>query len=154
FSLLAPRPELLVSTPMLVVLSGLPGTGKSALASRLGQRLRLPVLSVDPIESAILRAGIVPRFETGLAAYLVAEALADAQLALGMGAIVDAVNSVEPAKEIWRKLTGRYGVALRVIECKCSDEALHRQRLSSRRREVAPNFPEPTWDDVQRRRLE
>ena len=43
---------------MLIVFSGLPGTGKSELAQRIGRRLRIPVLSVDPIESAILRAGI------------------------------------------------------------------------------------------------
>ena len=58
---------------MLIVLSGLPGTGKSAVADGIARALRLPVLSVDPLESAILQAGIPPSFETGLAAYLVAE---------------------------------------------------------------------------------
>ena len=139
---------------MLVVLSGLPGTGKSELAAQLGRRLHIPVLSVDPIESAILRAGITPSFETGLAAYLVVEAIADMQLGLGHGAIVDAVNSVEPAKDLWRKLVARHGLGLRVVECVCSDEALHRARLGSRRRGLAPNFREPTWPDVERRRLE
>jgi hypothetical protein len=47
------------------------------------------------IESAILRAGVAPSFETGLAAYLVVEALSDAQLGWGHDAIVDAVNAVE-----------------------------------------------------------
>jgi predicted kinase len=139
---------------MFLVLSGLPGTGKSELARRIGARLRIPVLSVDPVESAILRAGIAPGFATGLAAYLVVEALADSQLSLGQGVIVDAVNAVEPAKDMWRALASKHGVALRVVECHCSDEALHRERLAARRRGLAANFREPTWDDVQRRRRE
>jgi hypothetical protein len=50
---------------VLIVLSGLPGTGKSTVADGIARALRLPVLSVDPLESAILRAGIAPSFKTG-----------------------------------------------------------------------------------------
>jgi predicted kinase len=138
---------------MLVVMSGLPGTGKSALARRLGERLRIPVLSVDAIESAILRAGMAQSFATGLAAYLVAETLADAQLRAGQGVVVDAVNAVEPAKAMWRDLASRHGIAPRIVACACSDEALHRERLASRGQRF-DGFPEPTWDDVVRRRTE
>ncbi len=139
---------------MLLVLSGLPATGKSALARALGQRLGIGVLSVDPIESAILRAGIAPGFETGLAAYLVAETLADDHLSLGQDVIVDAVNAVEPAKSMWRSLAARHRAALAIVECHCSDEALHRTRLETRQRDLVANFPEPTWADVQQRRRE
>ena len=140
--------------PMLLVMSGLPGTGKSELARQLGRRLRIPVFSVDPIESAMLRAGIAASFETGLAAYLVAEALADSQLGLGHDAIVDAVNAVEPAKDMWRSLAAKHATALRIVECCCSDEKLHRERLAGRHRDLVENFREPTWDDVAQRRLE
>jgi len=140
--------------PMLLVLSGLPGTGKSELANSLAHHLQIPVLSVDPIESAIIRSGIARSFETGLAAYSVVEALADAQLQLGQGAIVDACNYVEPAKEVWRKLAAKHGTPLRIIECYYSDEALHRQRLAGRYRGLAPSIPEPTWQDIQQRKRE
>jgi predicted kinase len=53
---------------VLIVFTGLPGTGKSTLALAVGRALGVPVLSVDPIESAMLRAGVVRSFETGLAA--------------------------------------------------------------------------------------
>lgn len=138
---------------MLIVFSGLPGTGKSALARETGRATRIPVFSVDPIEDAILRTGIPQSFETGLAAYLVAETLVDAQLALGHGAIVDAVNAVAAAKETWRTLAARHRVALKIVECRCSDEALHRARLEARRRGLQ-QLAEPSWADVQQRRLE
>lgn len=58
-----------------LVLSGLPGTGKSELANSLAYHLQIPVFSVDPIESAIIRSGIARSYETGLASYFVVEAL-------------------------------------------------------------------------------
>jgi len=134
------------------VLSGLPGTGKSGIADGLARALRLPVLSVDPIESAIVGSGIPRSFETGLAAYQVAHDLADAMLAHGMTPVIDAVNSVEPAREMWRSLARRHEAQLRIIECVISDPAVHEARVAARRRGLA--IPEPGWQDVVNRRSE
>jgi predicted kinase len=136
---------------MLVVMAGLPAAGKSAMAERLATALGCAVLSVDPVEAALWRAGIGRDQPTGLAAYLVAEVLAAEQLALGHDVIVDAVNAVEPAREQWRELTRRTGSGLAFIEVRCSDEGEHRQRLERRQRGI-DGFPEPTWDSVQERR--
>lgn len=101
---------------MLVVMSGLPGTGKSAIADALGSELGAPVLSVDPIEAAIWRCGISPSFETGVAAYEVAAVLAEHQLSLGLTAIVDSVSALEVARDVWRQAASRGGAELQVIE--------------------------------------
>jgi predicted kinase len=138
---------------VLVVMSGLPGAGKSTLAEALARATGLPIFSVDPIEAAMLRAGLQPSFETGYAAYLVAQALADARLLLGQGAIVDAANAEEPGKDIWRALGAKHGVPLRIVECVCTDLALHRARLEGRQRGLASSFREPSWADVEHRRL-
>lgn len=138
---------------MLVVMSGLPGVGKSALADALGRALGAPVLSVDPIEAAIWRAGVPPSFETGVAAYEVAAVLAEHQLALGLTVITDSVSSLEVARAMWRHAAARTGAQRRVVEVVCSDEDVHRRRLASRARGI-DGFPEPTWDDVRARRAE
>jgi predicted kinase len=118
--------------PLLVVTAGLPAVGKSTIAEVVGNRLGLPVLSVDPIEAAILSAGIDAEQPTGLAAYLVAETMAESVLAGGRGVVIDAVNAVEPAREQWLRLASRQNAVLRFIEVICSDPEVHRERLAAR----------------------
>lgn len=129
-------------------MAGLPGTGKSTIASVLGNRLGLAVISVDPIESAILSAGISADEPTGLAAYLVAEAIAEDALANGQSIIVDAVNAVLPAREQWTGLAKKHGEQLRFLEVVCSDPAVHRARLEERGRNLA-HITEPSWHAVE-----
>lgn len=138
---------------MLVMFSGLPGSGKSAIADQLGRGLPAAVLSVDPIEAAICRCGITQSFETGVAAYEVAAVLAEEQLGLGISVIADAVNSLGIARSMWRRAALNSGAPVTVIEVICSDPDVHRSRLATRVREIV-GFPEPTWDEVMARRDE
>jgi predicted kinase len=129
-------------------MAGLPGAGKSTVAEVVGNRLGYPVISVDPIESAILSAGIDSDQPTGLAAYLVAETIADSALANGLSIIVDAVNAVDPARQQWVDLAKKHDESLRFIEVVCSDSELHRERLEARNRNLT-HLPEPTWHAVE-----
>ncbi|MGW4807702.1 AAA family ATPase [Kitasatospora sp. NPDC004272] len=138
---------------VLIAMAGLPGAGKSTVAEALGRRLAAPVVSVDPIEAAMRRAGVAPGQPTGLAAYVVAEAVADGVLALGQNVIVDAVNAVEAARGQWRALAARRRVPVVFLEVVCTDRAVHRGRLAARRRGIA-GFPEPEWAAVERLRAE
>lgn len=139
-----------MSKPYLIVMSGLPGSGKSTIAERIAQRLKISVFSVDPIESAIIKAGIGRSFETGFAAYLVAQTLANEQLRLGNSAIIDAVNAEEEGKDTWRSLAQRYNLDLIILDVFMSDQALHRTRIESRIRNLH-GFNEVTWDMVMAR---
>jgi predicted kinase len=120
------------TVPLLIVTAGLPAAGKSTIAEVVGNRLGLPVLSVDPIEAAIISAGIDATQPTGLAAYLVAETMAEGVLANGRGVVIDAVNAVEPARDQWVKLAARQEATLRFLEVVCSDPEVHRERLAAR----------------------
>ncbi|MCU1441223.1 MAG: ATP-binding protein [Rhodoglobus sp.] len=132
---------------MLIAMAGLPGAGKSTIGQVLSGRLGLPVISVDPIESAILRAGIDSGQPTGLAAYLVAEMHAETTIVGGSSIIIDAVNAVNPAREQWVNLASRLTEPLRFIEVICSDPALHRERIENRERSL-PHL-ELTWNAVE-----
>ncbi len=134
----------------LIVVSGLPGVGKSTVADGLSETLKLAVLSVDPIESGILKSGIKRSFKTGLAAYLVAETLAAQQLRLGLSVIVDAVSPVNEARDMWRNLSKQCSADLVIIEC-VLDPVIHRKRIQARVRGMK-GIPEVTWEQVQDRR--
>ncbi|BDZ53614.1 AAA family ATPase [Agromyces marinus] len=137
-----------LSVTQLVVMAGLPGAGKSTIGEIVGARLGASVVSVDPIESAILRAGIDVDQPTGLAAYLVAQQIAETELDAGRTVIVDAVNAAESARLAWRDLAERADVRLRVVEVVCSDTAIHRERLERRERNL-PHLDETTWRAVE-----
>ena len=138
---------------MLILMSGLPGVGKSALADELGRRLPACVVSVDPIEDAMLRAGLPQSFETGVAAYEVGATVSAHQLALGLNVIADAANYLEIGRDVWRRAASSADAAIRVVHVICSDERAHRRRLAKRQRGLS-RYPEPTWDEVERRRSE
>jgi predicted kinase len=136
----------------LIVLSGLPGSGKTVLAEGLSRALSIPIFAIDTIEVAIRRAGL-DKAETSVAAYEVALALADEHLRLRHSVIVDAVNPVEAPRAVWRNLAAKHRVGLKIIECVCADEAMLRQRIEAQARSVA-GTPEITWARLMQRRAE
>ena len=138
---------------MLIVVAGLPGSGKSTMAGDLGRALNCAVLGVDQAEAAMWRAGVSPSAPTHHAAYLVVGALADEQLALGHDVIVDAVNGPEPARAQWRDLAAQTGAELRFIVVECGDDRVYRDRVEHRTRSIE-GLPEPTWEGVLRRRAD
>ncbi len=91
--------------------------------------------------------------QTGIAAYHIAETLADENLRLGHSVIIDAVNPVEAARAAWRTLAAKTRADLKIVECICADEAVHRQRIEARVRNIE-GMPEITWAQVLERRAE
>ena len=80
--------------PLLVVVSGAPGSGKTTLAGRISEELRLPLLAKDRIKEALGDAlGMPPDVSgserLGRAAYAAMFALAAETLVAGQGVIVE-----------------------------------------------------------------
>lgn len=136
---------------MLIAMASLPGSGKSTVAEAYARASGSTLLSVDPIEAAMWRAGVAQEQPTGLAAYVVAEDLAREQLLVANGVIVDAVNDFEAARRQWSSLAAEVDQPLVFVEVFCSNDQEHRRRLASRRRQIV-GFPEPTWESVIERR--
>jgi len=137
---------------VLAVFAGLPGVGKSTLARRVGAALPAPVLPVDPVDRVLWRYEVTEP-HPGIAAYGVVAALAEVQLDLGLSVIVDAVNPVAPARQLWHDLAGRAGAPLRVVEVCCGDDDEHRRRVE-RRRAADAGRGIPTWEQVVARSAE
>jgi len=135
----------------LIVFSGLPGAGKTNLAEAIGRQLGTPVFAKDWLEATLKRSqlGTEAVQQTGYAAYELLTTLAERQLMLGQSAILDSVLSIAKIREQWRALAEKYQAQWRVIECICSDENVHRQRLIQRQRGI-PGWHELEWCEVER----
>jgi predicted kinase len=62
--------------------------------------------------------------------------------------VLDTVARVAESRATWRALAAEHGAAFVLIECVCSDEAVHEGRLAGRVRGI-PGWYEVSWSDVQ-----
>lgn len=134
---------------MLIVFGGLPGTGKTTLARLIAQRRRATYLRIDSIEHAIRASGMLAG-EVGPSGYLVAYALAEANLALGQDVVADSVNPLAVTRDAWKRTAANASSPCMEIEVVCSDPVEHRRRVETREADI-PGFRVPSWDDVQQR---
>ena len=136
----------------LIVFSGLPGTGKSALAEAVAREFGIPVFAKDWIEATLLRCELAPtnpERPLGSAGYQLLTILAERQLMLGQSVVLDSVASTQSIRSTWRELAEKYNAEWTVIECICSDEQVHRARLGTRQRRI-PGWYELDWSEVER----
>ena len=133
----------------LIVFSGLPGAGKSAVAESIAAKLGIPIFAKDWLEAPLLKSGLVSREQLGVIGYELLTTLARRQLTFSQSVILDSVASTASIRSIWQSLADEFGATRFVIECVCSDEAVHRQRLAERRRAIS-NWPELDWSEVER----
>lgn len=137
---------------MLIVFGGLPGTGKTTLARLIARERRATYLRIDSIEQAIRESGMLAG-DVGPSGYLVAYALAEANLALGQDVVADSVNPLGITREAWRRVAANASVPCVEVEVVCSDPVEHRRRLETRETDVA-GLQLPSWDAVQQRDYE
>ncbi|MFF2463632.1 AAA family ATPase [Streptomyces mirabilis] len=131
---------------MLIVIGGLPGTGKTTLAQLLAARLGAVHVRVDTIEQAIVRSGLA-RHPVRPAGYVVGYALAQEHLRQGLTVIAESVNPLAVTRDAWRDAAVRAGVPATEVELVCSDPAEHRHRVTSRSVDI-PDLPLPCWQQV------
>jgi predicted kinase len=100
---------------VLVVIGGLPATGKSTIAIALAQRTASPYVRVDRIEQAIVDWSPLSH-PLGPVGYAVAHELALEQLQLGSHVIVECVNPIAVTRDGWVRTAATAGAALIEVE--------------------------------------
>lgn len=135
---------------VIYIFGGLPGTGKSTLASELSREIRAAYLRVDIVEQAMRDVGM---WVDGPAGYVVCYEVAAQNLRLGLDVVADTVNPVRETRQAWRDVAQSVGAPFAEIEVVCSDEYEHRRRIASRVTDI-PGLALPTWDDVKTRQYD
>lgn len=134
--------------PVLVVVGGLPATGKSTVAILLARRMRCPYLRVDRIEQAIVEWSTLTH-PVGAVGYAVAYELAVEQLALGLDVVAECVNPIAVTRDAWLSTADRAGAGIVEVELVCSDPLVHRRRVQTRASDVA-GLLKPSWEHIGR----
>jgi predicted kinase len=132
--------------PILIIVGGLPGTGKTTIARELSSQLGATYIRVDSIEQAIRDSGTVAETIND-AGYRVAYAIAEDNLRLGRAVISDSVNPIQLSRDAWISIATGAQVRFAEVEVICSDLHQHRQRVETRPSDIK-GLRLPTWEEV------
>jgi len=130
----------------LIILAGLPGTGKTTIALELARQLGAVHIRIDSIEQALRASGVVV-VSLDDAGYRAGYAVAEDNLRLGHTVIADSVNPLPVTRSAWLDVGHRARVPVREIEVTCSDRQEHRRRVETRTPDI-PGLRVPTWAEV------
>lgn len=143
--------------PTLLLITGLPGTGKSTVADLAAALLSAPVLAHDWVMSGLrpfeeLQRALDSMVPSGHqpAGWSILCALARAQIRRASSVVLDGVAR-PPYVEQCREVANQEGARFLTVLTECADVDVHRLRIESRQRSI-PDWYELDWPQVQRSR--
>src|SRR5215216_5939722 len=110
----------------LIIFSGLPGTGKSTLASRLARELQMPLLCIDDVIGEVPAGAGIPFWDSKVAILL---RLVEVQLNLGLSLVVDSVF-MNMDRNHAKELARQYAACFYPIYVFVSDDEVWKQRVN------------------------
>jgi len=143
---LLPEP---VVRPTLVVVSGLPGTGKTYFCRKLLERVPFVVLESDALRKTLFPASTYSLDESARL-FLAIHHLIEDLLKKGVAVILDATNLVEYHRERLYSIAERLKARLILVRLYAPPEVVY-ERLKARAEGKAVTFSDADWE-VQRMR--
>ncbi len=138
-SLPAPQVE-----PPLVVVSGLPGTGKSFFCRKLAERLPFVILTSDALRRTLFPSPSYGDAESKQL-FRASHALIEELLRKGIPVIFDATNLLERHREYLYHIADKVGAKLILVSIEAPPEVV-RQRLLARGKAPAENDSQAGWE--------
>ncbi len=144
-------PEPMVTPPFIVV-SGLPGTGKSFFCRKLAERMPFLIIESDALRKSLFET---PTYSATESAYLfsLCHLLIEEFLQKGIPIIFDATNLSERHRERLYNISEKTGAKLILVRIE-APPAVVRQRLLRREEKADPeDKSDANWEVYQRMRL-
>ncbi|MEI6411842.1 MAG: AAA family ATPase [Bacteroidota bacterium] len=123
---------------MLILISGLPGSGKTTLARAFSAQINALHLNSDLIRRAL---GLLGHYASGdkAAVYVTLQERARASLLQGKDVVIDSTFYKESVRGLFRQLAAHCGAALCWVEVR-AQEAVIRERLKTPRPDSEADF--------------
>ncbi len=135
--------------PAFVVVSGLPGTGKSFFCRRLGEQAPFLLLESDALRQ-VLFPDPTHSAEESTQLFAALHAIVKEYLSRGISIILDATSSLERHREVLYGIAEQQGAKLVIVRVEAPPEVV-RQRLEARRRGVdSQDRSQADWSVYQR----
>jgi aminoglycoside 9-adenylyltransferase len=132
-----------MNRPFVILITGLPGAGKTTLGRRLAAVFGLPFIHKDGIKETLYDAIGEHDYQTsrrlGYASMKLLYHIAESLLAAGQSLVVEATFDPELATEEWRQAQTRYDFDALQIQCCCRHDARIARFLA--RRETGERHP-------------
>lgn len=147
---LGPLPEPMARSALIMV-SGLPGTGKSTFSRRLAEQIPCVILESDSLRKTLFPTATYSRDES-LRVFQASHFLLERLLRRGIRVIFDATNLQERHREQLYAIASRSGAKLIVIQVQAPPETV-RERLQNRQEVRDPrDHSDADWSVYQRMR--
>lgn len=136
-----PQPQV---KPPLIVVSGLPGTGKSFFCHKLAERLTFPILASDTLRKILF---LSPQYKESENKRLfpACHALIEELLRKGIPVIFDATNLLERHREYIYRAAERTGAKLILVWVEAPTEVIRQRLLAREKAAIAQDDSEAGW---------
>ncbi len=133
--------------PSFIIFSGLPGTGKSALADRLAREFHLPLLRIDDLADCMppgMDRNTTAFWDQAIFALLL---LAESQLRLGVSVIADSIF-MNSDRSHAGAIALQTGTRFLPVHTFLSDETIWEARVNERFEKFSPGMGVASWEQV------
>jgi hypothetical protein len=139
------------SKPVIIMLSGLPGTGKSYFCRKLTERLPFMIVESDAVRKELFPN---PSYSAGESAsvFRAVHSLIEEMAQNGLSVIFDATNLEERHRKIVYRIAGRTGAKLMLVEVEAPPETVQTRLKARSLQRNCDDHSDATWEIYQKMR--